>query len=159
MVTGLCHFLLLIQSLRHFYLILAYSNVLTFLIQNDDPKALASLQIIIIFLKISWFLKKKVSYLIHLIYRCISNHHILCFNYLTMLYPSYLSKVKQKWVSYQHLRTIWSFPGGSDGKESACNAGDPGSIPGSAKSLEKGMATNSSILAWRILWTEEPGWL
>ena len=25
--------------------------------------------------------------------------------------------------------------------------------------LEKGMATHSSILAWRILWTEEPGWL
>ena len=26
-------------------------------------------------------------------------------------------------------------------------------------SLEQGMATNSSILAWRILWTEEPGGL
>ena len=26
---------------------------------------------------------------------------------------------------------VWCFPGGSDGKESACNAGDPGSIPGS----------------------------
>ena len=26
-------------------------------------------------------------------------------------------------------------------------------------SLEKEMATHSSILAWRILWTEEPGWL
>ena len=24
--------------------------------------------------------------------------------------------------------------------------------------LEKGMATHSSILAWRILWTEEPEW-
>ena len=32
------------------------------------------------------------------------------------------------------------FPGGSDGKESACNAGDPGSIPGSKDTLEKGMA-------------------
>ena len=42
------------------------------------------------------------------------------------------------------------FPGGSDGKESACNAGDLGSIPGSGRSLEKGMATHSSILAWRI---------
>ena len=46
------------------------------------------------------------------------------------------------------------FPGGSDGKESACNGGDPGSIPGSGSSLEKGMATHSSILAWRISWTE-----
>ena len=32
----------------------------------------------------------------------------------------------------------WDFPGGSGGKESACNAGDPGSIPGSGRSLEKG---------------------
>ena len=85
------------------------------------------------------------------------------------------------------------FPGGSDGKESACNAGDPGLIPGSGRSpgegigyplqcswaslvaqliknppavqetwvrslgwedpLEKGKATHSSILAWRIPWT------
>ena len=51
------------------------------------------------------------------------------------------------------------FPGGSDGKEFACNVGDPGLIPRSGKSLEKGMATPSSILAWRIPWTEEPGGL
>ena len=44
-----------------------------------------------------------------------------------------------------------SFPGGSDGKESAHNVEDPGSIPGSGRSpLEKEMATHSSILAWRI---------
>ena len=42
------------------------------------------------------------------------------------------------------------FPGGSDGKESACNAGDLGLIPGSKRSLEKEMATHSNILAWRI---------
>ena len=48
------------------------------------------------------------------------------------------------------------FPGGSDGKESACNAGDLGLTPGSEKSLEKGMETHSSILAWIIPWTEEP---
>ena len=85
---------------------------------------------------------------------------------------------------------IYGFPGSSDGKESACNAGDPDSIPGSGRSagggigyplqyswaslvaqlvknppamwetwvqslgledpLEKGKATHSSILAWRI---------
>ena len=49
------------------------------------------------------------------------------------------------------------FPGGSDGKESACNAGDMGSIPRLGRSPEKGMAIHSSILAWRIPWTEEPG--
>ena len=39
------------------------------------------------------------------------------------------------------------------------NAGDLGTIPGSEDLLEKGMATHSSVLAWRILWTEEPGGL
>ena len=32
-----------------------------------------------------------------------------------------------------------------------------GLIPGSGRSLEEGMATHSSILAWRIPWTEDPG--
>ena len=41
-------------------------------------------------------------------------------------------------------------------EESACNAGDLGSILGWEDPLEKGMATHSSILAWRIPWTEEP---
>ena len=50
------------------------------------------------------------------------------------------------------------FPGGSDAKESACSAGDQGSILGRVDPLEKGMATHSSI-AWRIPWTEEPGGL
>ena len=85
------------------------------------------------------------------------------------------------------------FLGNSAGEESVCNAGDPGSIPGSGRStgegvgypfqyswaslvaqlaknlptmqetwagplswedpLEKGMATHSSILTWRIPWT------
>ena len=44
-------------------------------------------------------------------------------------------------------------------KEFACNAGDPHLIPGSGNTLEKGMATHSSILAWRISWTEQPGGL
>ena len=49
------------------------------------------------------------------------------------------------------LQYSWTFPGGSDGKESSCNAGeDP---------LEEGMATHSSILVWSTLWTEEPGGL
>ena len=48
------------------------------------------------------------------------------------------------------------FPGGSDGKASACNAGDLGLIPGWGRSPGEGMATHSSTLAWRIPWTEEP---
>ena len=42
------------------------------------------------------------------------------------------------------------FPGGSDGEALACNAGDPGPIPGLGRSLEKEMATHSSTLAWKI---------
>ena len=49
------------------------------------------------------------------------------------------------------------FPGGSDVKESACNVGNPGSIPGMGDPLEKEMATHSSTLAWKIPWTEESG--
>ena len=63
------------------------------------------------------------------------------------------------------------FPGGSVGKVSACNMGDLGSIPGLRRSpgeetwvlslgwedpLEKGTATHSIILAWRILCTYSP---
>ena len=55
-----------------------------------------------------------------------------------------------------HFKMV-DFPGGSDGKVSACNAGDLGSIPGWEDPLEKEMATHSSTLAWKIPWTEEPG--
>ena len=47
-------------------------------------------------------------------------------------------------------------PGGSDGNKSACNAGDPGSIPGWGRSPGEGNSNHSSFLAWRIPWTEEP---
>ena len=49
------------------------------------------------------------------------------------------------------------FPGGSEVKASASNAGDPDTIPGREDPLEKEMAPHSSTLAWRILWREEPG--
>ena len=95
------------------------------------------------------------------------------------------------------FKSFMGFPGGSAGKESACNVGDLDLIPGLGRSpgegigyplqyswaslvaqlvknppamwdtwvqslgwedpLEKEMATHSSILAWRIPWTEEPG--
>ena len=49
------------------------------------------------------------------------------------------------------------FPVYSSGNESACNAGDLDSIPAWEDPLEKDVATYSSILAWRIPCTEEPG--
>ena len=51
------------------------------------------------------------------------------------------------------------FPCSSVGKESACSAGDLGSSLGWEDPLEKEMATHSSILVWKISWTEEPGGL
>ena len=51
------------------------------------------------------------------------------------------------------------FPGGSGGKAPACNARDSGSSLHQEDPLEKGMAIHSSILSWRIPWTEEPGGL
>ena len=48
--------------------------------------------------------------------------------------------------------------GGSGGKESACNAGDRVRSPCWEDALEKGMTMHSSVLAWKIPWTEEPDW-
>ena len=45
--------------------------------------------------------------------------------------------------------------GGSDGKDSACNAGDLGPSLGWESPLEKGIATHSSILTWETPWPEE----
>ena len=69
--------------------------------------------------------------------------------------------------SNRNFRCLLSegFPHSSVSKESACNAGDLGLIPGSGRStqredpLEKEMAPHSSIFDWKIPWTEEPGGL
>ena len=79
---------------------------------------------------------------------------------------------------YSHLRifalalfSFWSaipsdgledFHGGSDGKESICNAGDEGdtgSIPGLGRSPGEGNGYPLQYLAWSIPWTEKPGGL
>ena len=41
-------------------------------------------------------------------------------------------------ANIEHLLRVWGFSGGSDGKESACNVGDPGLIPGSGRSSGEG---------------------
>ena len=63
----------------------------------------------------------------------------------------------RKTTSKNIASTDTGFPGGSYSKASACNVRDPGSIPGSGKSPGEGNGTHSSILAWEIPWTEEPG--
>ena len=60
--------------------------------------------------------------------------------------------------AYSHVGLPWWL----SSKESACSAGDAedaGSIPGSGRFPGMDMLTHSSILAWRIPWTEEPGGL
>ena len=57
---------------------------------------------------------------------------------------------------YTSVKRPQGFPDGSDSKASACNAGDPGSSLGWEDLLEKEMAADSSILAWKIPWTAEP---
>ena len=44
-------------------------------------------------------------------------------------------------------------------KNLPANAGDASSIPGQEDPLEKEVTTHSSILAWKIPWTKEPGLL
>ena len=63
--------------------------------------------------------------------------------------------------SHQGSPNLCSTPetSGLDGKKYACYVGGPGSILGQEDSLEKEMETHSSIPAWRIPWTEEPGGL
>ena len=54
---------------------------------------------------------------------------------------------------------MWGFHGGSVVKNPPANAGDKVPSLGQEDPLEKEMATHSSILAWEVPWTEEPGGL
>ena len=63
---------------------------------------------------------------------------------------------------YNYPTQLLGFPGGAVVKNLPANAGDagdPGSIPGLGRSPGVGMATHSSILAWKIPRTEKPGGL
>ena len=53
---------------------------------------------------------------------------------------------------------VQRFPGGSDGKESACNAGDHGSVPGLGRSPGcRAWQPTPAFLPGQSPWTEEPG--
>ena len=53
------------------------------------------------------------------------------------------------------LCPLWGFPGGSEVKASASNAGNPGSIPESGRSPGEG--NGNPLQYWRVPWTEQPG--
>ena len=61
------------------------------------------------------------------------------------------------WPICKRIHSQWGFPGGSGGKESAAMQEPWVQSVGREDPLEKGTATQFSVLAWRILWTEEPG--
>ena len=52
---------------------------------------------------------------------------------------------------------LFSFPGGASGREPTSSVGDGGDE--GQQALEEGKAAHSSVRAWRIPWTEEPGGL
>ena len=52
---------------------------------------------------------------------------------------------------------LTGLPGGSDGKESACSAGDPGLITESGRFPGKGNGNPHHTLVWRVSWKKEPG--
>ena len=75
-----------------------------------------------------------------------------------MATPFYISTNNVRGLRFLYILTNTSYyTGGSAGKASACNAGDPGLIPGPGRSPGGGMTTHSSILAWKIPWMDEPG--
>ena len=130
--------------------------------------------------QLSWFyiFVKKTSW-VHLWVLC-------CILSIYMLVP--LTSTILCWLLKLYSKS-WGFPGSSAGKESACNAGDPGSIPGLGKAAVEGigyplqyswdslvsqmiknlpemqvtwvpsLGWEENILAWKIPWTEEPGGL
>ena len=81
---------------------------------------------------------------------------------LKFLYDKYfIFQQRLAWqicIFNQPVKFELGFPDSSSGKESACSAGDQEMQVrslGQEAPLEKGMAANSSILAWRTPWTED----
>ena len=58
-------------------------------------------------------------------------------------------------ISFSGLCDAYRLSCGSAGKESACNVGDVGLIPGLGRSPGEGKGYHSTLLAWRIPWTVE----
>ena len=64
-------------------------------------------------------------------------NQIILSNLQQLEIPFFLSSLSSE--IYHHVESETGFPGDSDGKESACNAGDPGLIPGSGRSAGEGV--------------------
>ena len=66
-------------------------------------------------------------------------------------------RVGHDWVTKQKQHITMGFPGGLVSKESTCNAGDPGSIPGLGRTPGEGNGNPLQYSCWKIPRTEEPG--
>ena len=66
----------------------------------------------------------------------------------------YEKRLKKRGYMYMYNS---GFPGGSVVKNPSANSGDTGLILGSGRSPGEEMTIHSSILAWQVPWTEEPG--
>ena len=95
---------------------------------------------------------------IHIIFHILFHYGFTGY-WIFMLYSRTLLFIHSIYNGLHLLIPNWASLVAQTVKKSACNAGDPGSILGWEGPLEEGMATHSSILAWRIPWTEEPGGL
>ena len=79
-----------------------------------------------------------------------------------IIYPRYIYITAITFIPHKEMQELKSLMAAVVVKNLPAKAGDirdSGLIPGSGRSLEKEMATHSSILAWEIPWTEEPGGL
>ena len=85
-------------------------------------------------------------------------HFKLCKKYIhTAHWRHWVIETYWEWALRSSLSFPTCFPGGSNGNESACDAGDQVQPLCWEDLLEKELATHSSTLVWRIPWAEKPG--
>ena len=100
---------------------------------------------------------------------CILYIHTYIFIYIYIYI--YIFIYTYKYIKYTHIHIYMGFPDSSVGKESACNSGDPGSIPGSERSAGEGIGCPlqyswaslvtqlvKNLPEMRDTWVQSQGW-
>ena len=83
--------------------------------------------------------------IVHRVTKSLTWQWLSTHNIFKMYFYLFILFLKMSWKITRYPK-LGSFPGSADGKESTCNTGDPGSIPGSGSSPGEGIATESNIL-------------
>ena len=103
--------------------------------------------------------KKKICWIMEWINSTLCRIYLYSF-FLSCVLQNLSSRTMDWTLAISNENTeSWGFPVGSDSKESACNAGDLGSVPGLGRSPGEGNGNPLQFLAWRCPWTKEPGGL